>query len=196
MKQHIIDILKKIIIFIMWTIFSILIVLALFLLFYVISYKVAQNNDKYPYFNMFTVISGSMEPTINAYDVLLTKKTSVSNLKEGDIITFIPSSNIFAKTSLTHRINKIETENGEAKITTKGDANETIDVHPVYEDDIIGKVILILPEVGKLQTYISTDGTWIFVILIPALIIISYDIVQLVKLIIIRRKNKELNTEF
>lgn len=195
MKQYL-DILKKITKVIAYFILLLIIILSIFLVFYVMSYKIAESKGKNPYFSMFTVISHSMEPAIEANDVLLVKKVNVNKLKEGDIITFFPSTNIFANSTLTHRINKIEYMNGEIQITTKGDANKTIDAYYVYEEDVFGKVILIIPGLGKIQNFLASDGAWLFAILIPALAIISYDIVKLIKYIIIRKKNKEVSTEF
>lgn len=190
------NILKKIGKIITWISLSILIILAIFLVFYVISYKVAESKGKAPYFNMFTVISQSMKPSIDVNDVLLVKKVNVNKLKVGDVITFFPSTNIFANSTLTHRINKIEYVNGEIQITTKGDANKTIDAYYVYEKDILGKVILVIPGLGKAQSLLASNVSWLFAILIPALAIISYDIVKFIKYIIIRKKNKEVSTEF
>ncbi len=190
------NVLKKVGKIITWIFLSMLVSLAALLVVYVISYKIAESKGKTPYFNMFTVISQSMKPDIDVYDVLLIKKVDVDKLKVGDIITFFPSTNIFANSTLTHRINKIEYVNDEIQITTKGDANNTIDAYFVYEKDVLGKVILVIPSLGKVQSLLASDGAWLFAILIPALAIISYDIVKLVRYIIVRRKNKEINTEF
>ncbi len=186
---------KKIIRIIMYVLLSILLVITSFIIFYVVSYKISEKNDKYPPFGLFTAISESMEPVIEKYDVLLIKRTDIEKLEVGDIITFLPSSNIFASTPITHKINNIENIDGIIEITTKGDANETIDYYKVYEDDIYGEVILIVPDIGKIQAFITEKGAWLIIVFTSALIIISYDILKIVKFFIQKRRNEKINEE-
>ena len=73
-----------------WSIFAILAIIALFLVYYVIAAQLyANKGEKYkPAFALYTIISGSMEPTIKVYDVVFDVKVDdPSKLKEGDVIT-------------------------------------------------------------------------------------------------------------
>ena len=51
----------------------------------------------------------------------------------------------------------------------------------VQPSNIYGKVILKIPKLGYLQMFLASQGGWIIVILIPCLVVISYDIVKLIK---------------
>ena len=73
----------------------------------------------------------------------------------------------------------------------KGDANESADDEKVYPSNIIGKVMFKIPQLGKVQFFLTTKSGWLIVILIPALIIVGYDIFKLIKLI--KLKNKLMN---
>ena len=80
-----------------WSIFAILAIIALFLVYYVIAAQLyANKGEKYkPAFALYTIISGSMEPTIKVYDVVFDVKVDdPSKLKEGDVITFVSSSSL------------------------------------------------------------------------------------------------------
>lgn len=80
-------------------------------------------------YTFFEVVSGSMTPEIEKWDLIVVKIDS--EYEVGDIISY-KSGDAF----ITHRI--VE-KNGDTYIT-KGDANNTID-NPINKDAIIGKVI-------------------------------------------------------
>lgn len=73
-------------------------------------------------YSIYTVTSGSMEPEIHTGDVIYTRTVNFRDLQEGDVITFSLNQ---GKTTVTHRIQKIDKKNG--LLQTKGDANEESD---------------------------------------------------------------------
>ena len=106
-----------------------------------------------------------------------------TNLKKGDIITFASADSRFRGTIITHRIMK-KNPSADGKgytFQTKGDNNNVADSALVPENNIYGKVILKIPKLGYLQEFLASDGGWIIVILIPCLVVISYDTVKLIK---------------
>ena len=70
----------------------------------------------------YIIVSGSMEPTIMTGDSIFVKEVPQNEIKINDIISF-QDGNIIT----THRIIKIEEENGIKKYTTKGDNNNIED---------------------------------------------------------------------
>ena len=103
------------------------------LMFYVISSKIAEKKEKTPLFGFYTIISPSMEPNINVYDVVLVKKTNINKLKKGDVITFYSTNNYFGDTPITHRITNIDDR---TSIIVKGDHNEKADNEKVIPKNI------------------------------------------------------------
>ena len=103
-------------------------------------------NKKYPDFlgyTIFEIETGSMADTIQINDVILVKITK--EVEQNDIITFEYNEDI-----ITHRIiNK--TEEG---LITKGDANNSTD-KPITIDNVIGKVIKIIPRLGIWKKVLS-----------------------------------------
>lgn len=91
------------------------------------------------------IYSGSMRPTIDVGDIVITAKRNPELLYKGDIISFrVADSPI----PTVHRVIDIRTEGKEKLFATKGDANSKPDNDLVLGDNVIGKVVLIIPKVG------------------------------------------------
>lgn len=175
---------------------TILMLIAAFLIFYVICGKIAKSKNENPPFALYTIISPSMVPSINVYDVVFVKKTDVSKLKKGDIITFYSTNTFFGNTPITHRIVEvINMPDKTVNFKVKGDANDVPDDEKVLPDNIIGKVMFKIPKLGKIQYFLASKKGWIFAILIPSLIILTYDIFKIVRLITLRRKINGFESE-
>ncbi len=95
--------------------------------------------------------SGSMTPTINIGDVVVVKGVEFEELKVGDIISFETPSK-----PIVHRIIAFEEHDGKTFIRTKGDANPCPDFFLVRYEDVIGKVIFIIPKIGYIFLFFET----------------------------------------
>ena len=155
------------------------------LLLYVADIKIRAAKGDYtaPVFNAYVVLSGSMLPEIAVKDIVVTKKIEAERLEVGDIITFIAPDSRYGGISITHRIiDKIYDDSlGSYSYRTKGDNNNVADAALVPNDNILGKVILKVPKLGYIQDLLASKGGLIFVVLIPALVILSYDIMKIIK---------------
>ena len=181
-----------------YAIFIWLLLIGVTLLIYVLDIKIRAAKGDYssPTYNAYVVLTGSMLPEIQVYDVVLTKKVKADDLKVGDVITFASADTRFLGTIITHRIKQKEfkSDTKTYSFQTKGDNNNVVDSAWVPEGNIYGKVILKIPKLGYLQEFLAADGGWIIVILIPCLAVISYDIVKLVKGLK-RRKYKNIKVQ-
>lgn len=83
------------------------------------------------------VASNSMAPAINKGDLLLVQKQK--QYLENEVISFKQSGGV-----VTHRILKQK----DSFYQTKGDGNQLADSTRVGQDQIIGKVIYVLPLIG------------------------------------------------
>ncbi|MCC2333735.1 signal peptidase I [Cellulomonas wangsupingiae] len=100
-----------------------------------------------------TVLSGSMEPTISAGDLVVVRPTDPADLRIGDVVTVQPVSD--DPTLVTHRIVGVtHGSDGIAGFVTQGDANEHAD-EPVVPEQVMGRVVYTVPLVGHV-----THGTW------------------------------------
>ena len=131
------------------------VILGIFLLIAIYSFiSINILNNKYVnFFNytFFEVASDSMAPVITTNDLIIVKLTK--DIKENDIITFTKEDSL-----ITHRV--ISTDGN--TYLTKGDANNEYDDR-VVNDDIVGKVIKILPNAGIWFKVITTPKVVILI---------------------------------
>ena len=168
-----------------WTIIFILAIIATFLMYYIIRTKFSNiKGQAYePSFSMYTIISPSMVPNINVYDVIVSKKVDdINTIKIGDIITFISKSNLSSGMTITHRVIDIIEDDGMIKLKTQGDNNLSPDSSYVNKDNLIGKVVIRIPKIGRLQRFILGSGGWLLFIVIPGLLLVFFDVKKLFKL--------------
>lgn len=173
---------------------TILLLIGLFLITYIIINKASQAKGENSPIGLYTIISGSMTPKIQVYDVVFVMKKDPNEIEPGDIISYYSEkTQIFGTTPVTHRVvEKFNTNNG-ITFRTKGDANPTVDDEIIKSENVIGTVRFIIPALGRLQFFLASKAGWLIVILIPALGIIIYDIIKLFKLIKVKNKMDEVN---
>ncbi len=110
---------------------------------------------------VFTVLSGSMEPTYHVGSLIYVKKTDTAQLAEGDVITFLLDENTVA----THRIVGVvpdEEDPSVLRYRTKGDANSAEDGKLVHYKNVIGTPVFTIPLLGYVANYIQNPpGTYI-----------------------------------
>ena len=107
-------------------------------------------------YEIYAVMSGSMEPTYHVGSLIYVKPTDTSTLEKDDVITFMADEN----TVVTHRIDEIVTETADdgtetLKFRTKGDANSISDGKLVHYKNVLGKPSFSIPLLGYLAFYIQ-----------------------------------------
>jgi len=169
-----------------WTVFTLLVICALLLFYYFISMKLysAKGYKFEPKFSLYTIISASMVPNINVYDVIINLRVdSPKDIKIDDVITFKSTSAESSGKTVTHRVvSIIQDGDGNYSYQTKGDNNLIADSSAVSYSNVIGKVAMRLPQLGRIQLFVASVYGWLFLILIPALYIIFKDVVKIIKL--------------
>lgn len=112
---------------------------------------------------IYTVLSGSMEPTYHTGALLYVKETDPMELEAGDVITF----RLEGGTIATHRIVEVvSSENGTDDICfrTKGDANDMVDGSLVKAEHVLGKPFWSIPYLGFLASSIQqTKGRYMVI---------------------------------
>ena len=117
-------------------------------------------------YKSFVIVSGSMEPTILKQDAILVKKVPEEEIQVNDIISF----NTRNQTNVTHRVIKIEKENGIKKYTTKGDNNNTEDKEQITYEQIEGKYQFKSSQFGLITHILKSKITLIILVMIVILI--------------------------
>lgn len=168
-----------------WTVFVLLLIVAGLLVYYFIATKVyASKGESYkPAFGLYTIVSPSMEPNLKIYDVIVNVNvTDPDDIKVGDVITFVSTSAISKGMTITHRVIAIHDGPEGREYQTKGDNNLSPDNSPALYSNVLGKVVLKIPQLGRLQSFLATRGGWLVVVVIPAVLIILSDILKLFRL--------------
>ena len=103
-------------------------------------------------YEVYGVVSGSMEPTIPTGSVIYVETVEPVAIEKGDIIAFGKDGDVVA-----HRVS--ENRFVEGKFITKGDANALQDFESVPYSSLIGRVARSLPYVGRyMMLYASSVG--------------------------------------
>ena len=136
----------------------------LIILFTVLTYNSKNGTPKMLLgYSYFTVLTSSMQNEIPKGSFILVKETESHKLKVGDNITYMRDAN----TSVTHQIINIYEnyqKSGSRGFQTKGVNNANPDKDIVYEENIVGKVIVTLPGVGAAISYLGANIYIIFII--------------------------------
>jgi signal peptidase len=116
--------------------------------------------------HMNVVVSGSMEPVFYRGDVVVIEKTDFlgiheinpTDLKVGDIVIY---NAVWFPEPVIHRIIATGTAiNGSQYYITKGDNNPIQDPDPVYDNQVVAKVVtigntpVVIPKVGYITIWI------------------------------------------
>ncbi len=118
-------------------------------------------------YQVFTVISGSMEPTYHVgslvYVDVIEDMEEKKTLKVGDPVTYT----VDEKTVVTHRITAIVPDEEDPDIIryqTKGDANTSADITLLLYKNVIGRPVFTIPYLGYVADFVQNPpGTYIAV---------------------------------
>ena len=109
-------------------------------------------------YQIYSVISGSMEPAIPVGSLVYVRPEAPETVEETEVIAFYASADSAAV--ITHRVTENRVTMGE--FITKGDANRTEDMNPVPYTHFIGKVACRIPMAGKAAELLtSSDGKFL-----------------------------------
>jgi len=120
----------------------------------------------------YVVSSGSMVPELMVFDVLVVQGNDpFESVKVGDIIVF--DRPIDHDRVIVHRVASISSQEP-FTITTKGDANPASipgTDFPITEEEFIGKVAYVIPQVGYVTRILTPPINYIIIAIIIAVMI-------------------------
>lgn len=119
----------------------------------------------------FTVLSGSMTPTLGVGDVVLDERVAPADVRRGDIVTFPDASRGGAM--VTHRVERMWRTGADVSFVTRGDANTAGEEWRVPAGGKLGRVRMAVPKVGwVLHRAGSREGRLALVALPAALLVL------------------------
>jgi len=123
----------------------------------------------------YSVQSDSMHPTLKVGDLVIDEKISLSDIKEGDVISYVSPADPLVV--VTHRVISVDKER--AMVTTQGDNLTTADP-PVAFASIVGATVKIIPLVGFLLDSLRNPLGLVAIIYLPVLVLGLAEVKQLV----------------
>lgn len=140
----------------------------------------------------FTVISGSMEPTIPTGSIVVSKHVGSGEVAFGDVVTYQLKSG--EPLTVTHRVVAVDVVEGKTRYRTQGDANNAEDPHPVRPEQIRGVVAYHIPLVGYLGQLVPM-GNRQTIATIVGICLIGYAVIMLVRSFAEHRRKKRHSAE-
>lgn len=126
-------------------------------------------------FEVFSVLSGSMEPALSVGSLVYVKDVDPASLKPGETITYMVNDSVV----VTHRLVEVvedPDEPGTLWFRTKGDANDSADMALVHYRNVIGRAMFAIPYLGYVANYIQSPpglyvalGAGVFLLLLAFL---------------------------
>ena len=165
--------------------------IAIVLIYYIISVQFHSKDENYkPGISIYTIVSPSMTPNVNVYDVVVNVRVNdPEKIEIGDIITFKSQAATSEGMTITHRVIAIDQlPDGTYEYMTQGDNKPEPDSSYVMFDNVIGKEIITIPGLGKVQFLIANKKSWLFLLLIPITIYLIKEIYKLIDLLGLKKK--------
>lgn len=174
-----------------YLVISFVCLIAIFLIYYIISSQFHNGDENYkPKISIYTIVSPSMTPVIEVYDVVVNVRADTpKDIQIGDIITYKSTAPTSEGMTITHRVIAIEQlPDGTYEYMTQGDNNSEPDSTYVLFDNVIGKEIITIPKVGYIQFLLASKKGWLFLLLIPIGIYLLREVFKLIDLLGLRNK--------
>ena len=122
----------------------------------------------------YVVASGSMIPALEVYDIIVIQgHQPFEEVQVGDIIVFDRPSD--HNRVIVHRVESILSEDP-LTVRTQGDANPSFirgTDYPITEEEYIGKVAYIIPQVGYITQILKPPMNYIIIAIVIGIMIIK-----------------------
>ncbi len=124
-------------------------------------------------YHRYVITGDSMSGTHDRGSVLYATEVPVTDLREGDVITYEPPAESAREGFVTHRIVAVrETRSGKRVFRTKGDANQSADPWRfILDQPTQARAVFSIPYLGYAYAALAIREVRMAVIGIPALII-------------------------
>ncbi len=119
------------------------------------------------------VVEGeSMAPNLKPRDGVILGRIKPDNLRPGQVVVF--SEPLDPSTQIVHRIVDIRQKSSGTYLVTKGDGNTTDDPFLVPEENVSGRVIVRLPEMGSFLAFVHSLYGFLVTVIFPSLVVMLY----------------------
>ena len=112
-------------------------------------------------YEAYHVETGSMEPAIPVGSLVYVDPVSPETLEPGDVVAFRSG-----ETVITHRV--VENHYFYNELITKGDANAKEDINPVRYDEVVGRVTVHFPVLGRFLSVYTLPVSKVYLLALAA----------------------------
>ena len=128
---------------------------------------------------IFNIVSESMTPDYEVWDMIVSKKVDTSSIKVGDDVVYLGQKGDFNGKIVTHRFIEIKETNGKRQFITKGIANDL--ENPVIDSSqVYGKVLFKSKVLSFLSKLINNLYGFYFIVFVPFVIMLFIEIIDIV----------------
>lgn len=120
-------------------------------------------------FRPLVVHSGSMSPSVNGGDVVVTRMVKPAEVRVGDIVTFRDPSR--EQRLVTHRVREVHREAESFSFVTRGDTNTGVERWSIDADGTLGRLSLRIPLVGYAIGWLGTAAVKAALLAVGALVL-------------------------
>ena len=99
------------------------------------------------------IATGSMEPEIQIGDMVVMARWGLGDIQPGDVIAVERQGR-----TIVHRVVEVRQEAGETLYIPQGDANNAPDEEPAAQSQVEGRMIGLVPAVGRISLWFHTSG--------------------------------------
>ena len=161
-----------------YTLFRICFVLIIVLyLSFIIVQRLSGNKSIFGY-RLFNVATGSMIGVYDINDVIAVKDCDVKKLKVGDDVAYRGNRGGLDGLLITHRIIKIEEKEDGSRIFTTQGVNAPVSDPTIGEDQILGKVVGIVPVITQLNHIVKSQAGFFLLVFCPLVLVIVLEVLQ------------------
>lgn len=165
---------------VIWKIIKTILIVVLALVFAVIVVqRVSHNKATIGGYGIYTIVSESMVPEYNIWDMLFAKKVDPASINVGDDVVYQGKEGDFVDKIVTHRVIKKKYDGNSYSFITKGIANDIEDPE-INASQIYGKVVLKSTILTTISKVINTTYGFYFIIFVPFVIIVTLEIIDTV----------------
>lgn len=190
MKEKINKIINNKFLKFLWTLIKLAVwIVVILIVLVIVVQRVFDNKVSIGSYRMFTVVTGSMLPEYEIFDVIISKEVDAKELKVGDDVVYLGNKGDFEDKIVTHRIISIKNKTTGLEIQTQGIANNAPD--PVISDSqLYGKVVYHPALLSSLSKVLNSSYGFYFLVFVPIVFLIFLEILDAVK-----RKEEKLEGE-
>lgn len=136
-------------------------------------FTISSNFNVFVGYRSFLVQSGSMEPSIMIGDIVVTHQQP--QYYKNEVVTFLNKD----QRIVTHRIIDVLTQDNKTKFITKGDANRSEDEDQITPEQIIGKVVFVIPKLGFFVAFAKSLPGLIILVIVPSIILVVNQLLEI-----------------